>query len=459
MKNKSLGIFIGESFAELTLLDTQSKEKLDFQRWYLPRANLKSFLSKYIVEKSLTKLDHVFVGHRFLEKLFSYRLGGSVAQIVTSGFEKALHFEETSISDSLIWPQKPPALSSNDLIFSINESVTSEGRIAKAVDSTALEPISAKLKLMEVKRVCLHLRHAKLNKKNLLQVQSFFEEAGFDVFTPPPVDPEMEFKSWRKNLIEAAITGTFLEIQEDIRQPLNSIISNENIHFLGANLNWFQDQKSERLGSLIALENLWTRMFPEILNSKEKIDIFHFGLENFSMIQNDPCSWELPWGPLTLSSSKRKDFQIQPTQSLKLNDNNELIFDQKELSFEPGPVTMGRGVVPCIYDILNFSDALASELQEKLIRSLQSILKNSHKSISTLQALKLLKNAVLDQLATHIEFTRSPQLKQIVVYGFIADLLEADLKTHKYFSQFIRISEKEWPKSSLIALWGLKGHQ
>lgn len=456
LKKYSLGLFIGESFAELSLVDSQSKEKLDFQRWYLPRANLKSYLTKYINEKSITALDQVFVAHRFLEKLFSYRLGGSVAQVITNGFEKALQLEDGSTSDSLIWPQKPPAISSQELVFTVHEKVNADGKIEKAIDPETLEAISAKLKLMEVKRVCLHFRHSSLNTENLFKAKSFFEQAGFDVFIPPQVEASDEFKAWRKNLIEAAITGTFLEIQEDLRNALGAVVPAEKIYFLGAKLNWFQNEKDERLGSLLALENLWLKLFPEILKSQEKMDIFHFGLENFSLIQNENKNWQLPWGPLPMNSPKRKDFEIQPTQSLKVSDTNELIFDKKELSFEPGPISMGRGIIPCVYDILFFSESLATELQEKLKRSLQALLKSTHKTVTTPQAFKTLKKDILDRLAINAEFSNSNNTKQTVIYGYWADLLAQDIKDHSYFSKLPKISEKDWPKSFMIAHWGLK---
>ncbi len=456
MKNYSLGLFIGESFAELSLLDTQTKEKLDFQRWYLPRANLKSFLSKYISEKSIEKLDHVFVAHRFLEKLFSYRLGGSVAQVVTNGFEKVLQLEELSISNSLVWPQKPPALSSSELIFSVHEKVSETGKTITPIDVSTLEPISAKLKMMEVKRVCLHFHHSSLNKENLSQAQSFFEAAGFDVFVPPVTEPALEFQAWRKNLLEAAVTGTFLEIQEDIQGALASVVSEEKIHFLGSQLNWFRNEKNERLGSLVALENLWMKFFPEILKSNEKIDIFHFGLENFSLIKSELSPWKLTWGRLPVLSHERKDFRIQPTQSLKVTESSQLIFDRKELSFEPGPISMGRGVVPCVYDVLYFSENSPPEMQEKIKRSLQVLVKSTGRSVTPLQSLKQLKGDILDQIALDIEFSKSLSSNQVVLYGLCADLLEDDLKKHSLFSKMKKISEKAWSKSAMIGHWGLR---
>lgn len=456
MKNCSLGLFIGESFAELSLLDTKTKEKLDFQRWYLPRANLKSFLSKYISEKSITQLDRVFVAHRFLEKLFSYRLGGSVAQIVTSGFEKALPLEETSISDSYIWPLRPPALSSSELVFSLHEKVDGDGQVIKPVDLAALEAISSKLKMMEVKRVCLHLHGSCLNPLNSNIAKEYLETNGFDVYLPPRTEPHLEFQAWRKNLIEAAITGTFLEIQEDLSQSLSSVVGADKIYFLGADLKWFQNEKHERLGSLVALENLWMSLFPKILKANEKVDIFHFGLENFSLIKSEESHWELAWGLLPVKSHKRKDFRVQPTQSLKISEGNELTFDRRELSFEPGPISMGRGVVPCVYDILYFTESAAPEAQEKIKRSLQALLKSTGKSSSPVQSAKLLKENILDQLAFEIEFSKSPSANETIIYGVGADLLQDDLKKHSYFSKMKKISEKDWAKSYLIGHWGLR---
>ena len=452
----TLGVFIGESFAELTLADTITKEKIDFQRWYLPRTSLKAFLTKYIAEKEIKKIDQVFVAHRYLEKLFNLRIGGSVAQLVTVGFENVLNFESPSNSDLPLWPQKAPSVSSSDLVFSVNEKVDSEGNLQKEIDSTELEHISAKLKLMEVKRVCLHFHNSRVNKHNLSIAAKTFEAAGFDVFIPEFVSENNEFQCWRKNLVEAALTGTFVEIQEELKLTLSPVVEENKIYYLDSDLKWFQQEKTKRIGSIVALENLWMKIFPTILNLKEEFDVFHFGLENFSLIQNKMCNWETVWGKLPITSYRRADFQLQPTQSLKLSDNNELVIDKKELTFEPGPVTMGRGVVPCIYDVLNYSEQLATDLKEKLKRSLQALIRSSQSGSTAEQSLGLLKKNILNLLAAHVEFNRSAKSKQIIVYGYMAEKNEKDLKQHSYFSKLLYVSETTWPKSFLITLWGLQ---
>lgn len=451
-----LGIFIGESFAELTLVDAKTKEKIDFQRWYLPRFSLKNYLSKYLAEKSITKLDSAYVTHRYLEKLFTFRVGGSVAQLITLGFEKTLNLEEKLISNSTLWPQKPPSVSSAELVFSINEKVDSSGRVTKKVDLKELESISAKLKMMDIKKICLHLYNSNQNDENLKTAKAYLETEGFDLFIPESGPLELQFQHWRKNLIEAALTGTFLEMQEEIKSGLASALDEKQIHYLDSDLNWFQNEKNKRIGSLVALENLWMKMFPGLFKLNDTFDIFHFGLENFSLIQSQIANWEIAWGKIPLQSYNRKDFQIQPTQSLKLNDNNELVIDKKELSFEPGPVTMGRGIIPCIYDILNFSQELATDLQDKLKRSLQALLRNSQRSTSTELALGSIRKNILDILAANIEFTKSKNSKQVVVYGYVADKIEKDLKSHPYFSNLTYIKESSWPKSYLTVLWGIQ---
>ncbi len=454
----TLGVFIGESFAELTLTDTKTKEKIDFQRWYLPRASLKTFLTKYLAKKEIIKIDKVFVAHRYLEKLFNLRIGGSVAQLVTVGFENVLNFESPSNSDLPLWPQKAPSVSSSDLVFSVNEKVDSAGNLQKEIDATELEHISAKLKLMEVKRVCLHFHNSKTNKHNLAIAEKIFAAAGFDVFIPDSSGDNNEFQHWRKNLVEAALTGTFVEIQEELKMTLSSVVEENKIYYLDSDLKWFHQEKTKRIGSIVALENLWMKIFPTILNLKEEFDVFHFGLENFSLIQNKISNWETVWGKLPITRYHRTDFQLQPSQSLKLSDNNELVIDKKELSFEPGPVTMGRGVVPCIYDILSYSEQMATDLQEKLKRSLQALLRSSQTGNTVEQSLNLLKKNILNLLAAHVEFSRSAKSKQIIIYGYAAEKNEKELKQHSYFSKFLYVSENTWPKSFLITLWGLQTH-
>ena len=88
-KSVQLGVSVGESFAEYTLLS--NSEPIAQKRVYLAREGLKQSLSQFISENLENKPHQAFVSLRLPKKLLDFELSGAVAHIATEGFEHWLN--------------------------------------------------------------------------------------------------------------------------------------------------------------------------------------------------------------------------------------------------------------------------------------------------------------------------------------------------------------------------------
>jgi N-methylhydantoinase A len=343
-----LGISVDESFAEFNLLKVGkagATKSLSQQRNFLPRESLKNSLRKFLERNSETPVDRVYISLRFLEKILDYRLGGSVAQLVTEGFE---HWMQIRSADP-----SAKSLSNPDLIFSVKERVCANGEILQEIQEEDLAMIEAKLKLMEVKRVCLHFLHAQLQPQNQKRAQTYFLEHGFDVFVPPRSENPDEVSRWRANTLNASVSGTFLELHEEILLACEGLVPTENIFYISGEKKVFQKENHLRLGSLFSTRAALLQV------EKEPVDLLYLGLEKFSWLKTgcDPV-WQSPWGEVELAHPFCVDLEIQPTSAITLNEFDEMDFSEKVEGYEPGPMSMGRGQKPTFLDLFGDNETL-----------------------------------------------------------------------------------------------------
>lgn len=349
-----LGISVDESFAEFSLLKigggkSGGAKSLSQQRNFLPRENLKNSLRKFLEKNAGVPVDRLYISLRFLEKILDYRLGGSVAQLVTEGFE---HWMQIRSADP-----SAKSLSNPDLIFSVPERTSASGETLQEIQEEDLAMIEAKLKLMEVKRVCLHFLHAPLQPQNQNRAQAYFLERGFDVFVPPRSENPDEVSRWRANTLNASVSGTFLELHEDILAASEGLIPPENIFYLSAEKKIFQKENHLRLGSLFSTRAALLQT--EKSEKEPPVDLLYLGLEKFSWLRagRDPI-WQSPWGEVELAHPFCVDLEIQPTSAITLNEFDEVDFSEKVEGFEPGPMCMGRGQKPTFLDLFGGDETL-----------------------------------------------------------------------------------------------------
>lgn len=460
-----LGLFVGESFAELSLVQDLDRSLVHHQRWYLPKHNLRTYLQNWLVQyekDSGIQPDRVIVASRFPNKLAGHRLGGSVAQIVTQGFEKWIQFSLPEKSKDLQMPQRIPSLSASELIFPIQEKISSTGLIEIPLPTEELDALCEKLKAAEIKKVCIHLLNTDKNPTHHLQIKTHLTGLGFEIFEPqiPTAAVESDlFRLWKTNTLNAAITGTFEEIKSDICEGLASAIPAEKIYFFDADLNFHQGDIAHRLSSLFSLEACLSSQLNKQMSKNKKtplaphpLPILHLGLEHFSLISEDQGWAQSRWGQLSIQSQNCFDFKIQPTSLIEIDSHHELKLLQTQ-SFEPGPIRLGRGLKPLVADLF-FREYPVQKLVGLDEKQHQTSLDRWKMILHTWQRSHQLssisknefENSLLEEVGRRLlEDMRPIRNTQMLTYGFFA----ADFKFKNISAK--HIPESAYPKSYLIA--------
>lgn len=386
-----LGVSLGVSFAEFSLIQNPvslgQMRVLGQKRSYLPRESLKQSLTQFLETHKNSSPSQIFLSLGYLERLFDLRLGNTVAQIVTEGFE---HWSELRSQKST-----GPALASPDLIFPVRERMTAQGKIHTPLNLAELASISAKLKVMECKRVCIHFLHAGLNNLHETQAADFFQQEGFEVFVPQKTDNPDEVSRWRKNVLNASVSGTFAELKSEIIEAAQGQVSAENIFFLDGEGRLFQNENGPRASTIFAATSAMAKVF-----QKDQADLLYLGLENFVLLKTkrNHRQWKSPWGQIEAHHTGSLRLSIQPTSSIKHNDFNLLNFAAKAEGWEPGPMLMGRGQKGTLLDLWGNEEELRhiEGLKDRIVASGSQRFKNS---LLTLWKNCRLRDTEMDQVS------------------------------------------------------------
>lgn len=445
-KSFVLGVSVGESFAEYTLLS--DSQPLAQKRVYLLRENLKQSLQQFLTEQATEKLQKTFVSLRVPKKLLHYQLGGGVAHLATEGFEQWLSLCE-----------KSTPLTSKDLLFSVTERTLADGTIDTPLDISGLEAIAAKLQLVNCKRVCVHFMHAATNPSHQDAAKKFFQEKGFEVFTPEKTDNPNETSRWKRNALNATLSSVFQERKEELLGALAEHISSENVHFLSSKGTLLNGDSATDIGSFFSSSTALGLH----LGKNEKADVLYLGLENFLLISGSQwkTSWESPWGQVELPHLQIQELGIQPTLGISLNVFQRFDFSQTQEGWEPGPMFLGRGQKPCLLDLwsensklnkLNgLEDRASAQGIQRFKNSLFALTKISTARDMELGALtKEMQSLTLQRLAMEACLDRTSE--KMIVTGPLASVFSNAFKKDPHTT----IAASEFSESEATALHGMK---
>ncbi len=449
-KQVDVGLFFGESFYEVILTERPSDSIVFSGSFFNLKEPFKTRFPKIIQGLEDIRIENVYVSYRYLERIFKYKLGGSVAQVVTKGFENWLSLHQQNKKENLFTLKSPPDLSSADMIFPVSEKIDSDGKVQIPLDVSVLSELIADLKKKEAKRVCLNLVNSEKNASHRDQIKKVLEENLFEVFDPLDLGAESDVTTWRSSLIEASLTGTFNEMKSEIIEALSPFAAAGSIHFISNN---HAKKKSTRniLSGLSALEDAFFDFAKTETSLPDQFDVLHLGLENFSVWLNEDSFWKSPWGQTSLKTKKRIDLKVQPTNSFQLNIFDEVEISQVEESFEPGPMCLGRGKIPCIYDILN-SELVAPELLKKIKDSFWALARSSRSQHSAEKTFEEFRHVIWNRILVEASF--SIRNETIVIYGHLPKSFENRAKEIFNSKNVVFISQKDFPKSKLALLRG-----
>lgn len=440
----NLALYIGESFVEAHL--SHNQKSVHFSRWYLGKEGFKSGLQKFFQESGVQKISRAVVASRFVEKIFSYRLGGSVATLTTKGFENWAGIRQP--------PQlKTGPLSSQDLVFAVNERCNAQGGIEQELADNEISELIEKLKQKQAKRVCVHFLNAHKNSLNQNKMKEALAREGFEVFIPTYDDPHGhdEVSQWRKNILNASLSGTFEEVQDELNEGLKAYLpEGERAQFLTADARFFDKENHQRLSSLWGAYGAWSCELRK--QRKDKFNILYLGLELFSLITPDEKmqDWQSPWGKICVPQVKNILLGLQPTVAIEIGPWGEITFAKNPLGYEPGPMFMGRGQVPTLLDLWEEKTAALKGIGER--RSPQGLqkFKNQLLALNKVSAKKFdseekmflhLRELALHKLSTDIAI--NAENSKLVCMGALAPLFIGELKKLLPQFQFELLSETE----------------
>ncbi len=451
-------LHVGLSFANLGLFDSSDKSnKLKWQRQiYLPQEPLSTSLKKVWAEHGAP--SQIFVSSQFVEKILDAKLGGSVAQIVTRGFET------WPVLRQPVWPERfdinsvrAAPLASQELIFGLSERVSADGQVLQPLKMEELEFINEKLKLMSVKRVCVNLLFSRLYPDHQERVAKYFQEQGFEVFAfPRGADSVDEMPAWRKNIINACLSGVFSEHIDDIK---NSLPEGGELFFLGSQGEKFLTDKNNIVSGLFAWSGALRSQF-----SSQADHVLYLGLENWSLLHNQEQNefWASQWGRIEVRTPKQFRLKTQPTQELVPGFWGGINFSHEELSFEPGPMSFGRALKPTLYDLMQilFSFSLSqnnSQGEKRLKDHLSAMIKNipELRDLGTEKMAKMFVQQAALQVVTEAQFKSfvSGKKSKTLVTGFFAPLLYPLLKESWVSGELVLDSQAS--DCELLSTWNL----
>lgn len=317
MSNASLAIYLGESYAEIEARGGSNQVLLK-KTFFLPQTSLKAILSQH-VKPILTELSisSVYVVTKYLDRLKSFRLGGSVIQVLNENQENSYTFEDsTNLS-----------LAAAALIIPLNKNFS--------IEQLKIEVERVKKVNPEANKVVISLNQ--FTPEQTASIENFFLEHKFTVFTNPK--PE-SLNSLRRTLINAGSEGT----KEEIITELNDCLANPKIYF------WVNDRFQTEFEN-IDLYFSADQFLQHVLQTNKKDLLIHTDLERWIVMKNkmNPV-WKSPWGNIDYKHIESEAIGIHPFSEIKINPSGHLVFSKTPVAIEPGPMLAGRSVKTLVVD-------------------------------------------------------------------------------------------------------------
>lgn len=334
-----LALYLGETYAELEIRTTDSlrdpKTKPLFKKnYFLPQSSLKTTLNQ--VQKHISDLNiqpnlHVtdaYVVCRYLERLKTFRLGGSVVQIVHRGFENSYVIENTS----------RVSLAAAALVISVDQDVSSEFLTSELAKIRKINP--------DANKVAIELDSTLMPPSDIQKIKDFFTEQNFKIFecTQP-----QDLLQVRKTLLNAGSEGTKEEIVSEIKENFKYQDGETRVHF------WVKEQFQSTDSNNFENFDLYFSSqdyLTHLLKLSKKQNLVHLDLENWCIVgANKKTIWDSPWGLVSRTYNTVTSIALHPLTEILIDETSRLQFSKLPASSEPGPMIAGRGVKSLLIDL------------------------------------------------------------------------------------------------------------
>ncbi len=260
-----------------------------------------------------------------------------IAFFVTSGFENLLELtaQKHPRSSSRL-PKNSSSSVFNDTLFGISERTDASGNVIKAVELADLEFILAKLQLLSIQDIAIGFLHSNTNSENELKVAEFFRAKGLQVFCSCEENKALaESLRWQNALLKTKLNFRQKQVESQLL-PLKSQFSNLQTKCLNPVEVLIANDKLKSHSSLFFADKVPDKMAAHL----------HLGLEGF-ILHDASDSYEL---------------EISATNIIASGFFNTPEFANEKISYDPGPMIMGKSFVPSLIDFL-FAAGLLSDVE------------------------------------------------------------------------------------------------
>jgi hypothetical protein len=345
-------LYLGESFAEIGVISATGL--IQSRRWYVGRGPVTRGLSQFLTEHNQTPLSEMLIVNKSTLGVLRRRLGSSTAFLVTAGFENWLTMNRPIRQKHFtVHAERAASILDSSMIFGLSERMSPEGKPEKPVETADLEFLAAKLKLHSVEEVAVGLLHSGRNPLHEQHVGQFLRDQGFRVHLSSDLSRhDYEVDRWWAAITNAYLGHRHREILTEVKTAMQ-----ESGH-LTADLKVVGGQgliEPEANGA--PLDTLFGSLF--VLNKwrqrRNSQALLYLGVEDFFLFDGrwpERKSWRADYGPVGAIHPAYLRVDLQATQLVQKSFWGVASLSRHEGGFEPGPMCLGKGLVPQYLDIL-----------------------------------------------------------------------------------------------------------
>jgi hypothetical protein len=456
-KSVPIGLHVGDYFAEISAL--RGNDWIS-TRWYLPKLSIKEGLKKFLSQDESFKNQKINITSTLPELAIRKQMGTPIALLVTNGFEDWPFVRQPVLENDIQYQyQRVPSPISKDYLFGLTERINAQGEEIEKIEQTELDFLVSKLELTQTKQVAIGFLHSKKNSGHETTVANYLSKKGLEVICSHQIDePANEVARWWRAVLNAYVAPNFHEFETTIQEVENDF--QVETHFLDSEGNLFsKDPKRFFSSSFGFIHSLSTQ-------AQESEDIIFFGLEGFYHIKPHLRStvWQSDFGPVAIVSPYFNKLKTQPTQIFTTGIWGLATKTSKEVSFEPGPMLMGRSLNPTLLDIIWVSQKLPiiEGLNELITPSTASRIEETLRTISKEKNkndnIKLIPYfyGMIQQLIFE-EVLLETNSSKIVLAGPLAEVFYPFLKQNLKNKEVLLNPEAQYVLSRTVA--SFRGHQ
>jgi hypothetical protein len=357
----SIGLHLGESVAEIAARDTSSPSSpLITQRTFLSLGSVGQAFRQFLEAHNIAKIEKIRIATSLPTKIIEAGHGAPAAILTTSGFESWM--ELTLPLRTRYFSAKAKRVSflmDRELIFGVSERVNAQGHIEKLLEDSELEFLVAKLELHEIKNVAVGFLHSSKNAENERRAKQYLESRGFRLFLSSSEETIQDEKPrfWSA-ILNAYVTPLYVEKLKALHDEILKVTDSSTPVTIGDSA--LSDVIEGRVPPLKTAFTLSDSLASKFARTSP---LLYCGLEEFLLFHPHSklnAAWSSPVGDVAITHSPFVRTRIQPLTKLGRGFFSELTFTRDRISYDPGPIVFGRGLIPSVFDLLAHDESLKS---------------------------------------------------------------------------------------------------